>query len=150
MGQSCQNLRVRTTISTACQFYRLTCLTFFHFVRKYTRYITGLFSQEALVLTGILPASKPAQKLKILDTATGPGTLPLQIAGAYTEDGLAEDVEIVATDFSKGMIEILERRIGERGYGKVIKAEVMDAQVRAECCIVWLSVELNSFFCWSN
>ncbi|KAJ3050815.1 hypothetical protein HK097_008192 [Rhizophlyctis rosea] len=95
---------------------------------KYTRYITGLFSHEALVVTGLLPPSKPAQKLKILDTATGTGILPLQIVEEYTKAGLLEDLEIVATDFAEGMIELLEKRIAEKGYGGVIKTEVMDAQ----------------------
>ncbi|KAJ3045755.1 hypothetical protein HDV00_007881 [Rhizophlyctis rosea] len=95
---------------------------------KSTHKITSKFAYAALEITGILPASKHEQKIRILDTATGTGNLPLKVAEAYTAAGLADQVEVEASDFAPGMIEILNQRVKENGYEKIIKAEVADAQ----------------------
>ncbi|KAJ3038644.1 hypothetical protein HK097_003110 [Rhizophlyctis rosea] len=95
---------------------------------KSTRKVTGLFSYEALLASGVLPPQQHAQKLQILDTATGTGILPLQLAENYTAAGLASEVKVTATDFAPGMIDILDKRIQEKGFHEIIRTKVADAQ----------------------
>ena len=82
----------------------------------YDRYYTPFFTHyaaDALRLAGVTAHTR------VLDVATGPGTLALQAARM--------GANVVATDFSPGMIARLRAHIAEAGL-TAITAEVMDGQ----------------------
>jgi len=72
-----------------------------------------VYAVDALALTGMTRGTR------VLDVASGPGTLALEAARL--------GAEVVATDFSPGMIAQLRGRIAEAGLTN-ITAEVMDGQ----------------------
>ncbi|MGZ4707862.1 MAG: class I SAM-dependent methyltransferase [Acidimicrobiales bacterium] len=71
------------------------------------------YSREALRLLGVGPATR------LLDVAAGSGAVTLQ--------ALELGADVVATDFAPGMVELLSRRLAERGHANVA-VEVMDGQ----------------------
>ncbi|KAJ3288224.1 hypothetical protein HK104_008267 [Borealophlyctis nickersoniae] len=87
--------------------------------------ITVIYANGSLHLTGILPPTNTP--LRILDVATGSGILALQVAETYKAAGVHVDVD--ATDVAEGMVNILRRKIEEKGVAGMVKADVMDAQV---------------------
>jgi len=72
-----------------------------------------VYAADALALAGVTRGTR------VLDVASGPGTLALEAARL--------GAEVVATDFSPGMIAQLRGRIAEAGLTN-ITAEVMDGQ----------------------
>lgn len=72
-----------------------------------------VYAADALALTGMKRGTR------VLDVGSGPGTLALEAARL--------GAEVVATDFSPGMIAQLRGRIAEAGLTN-ITAEVMDGQ----------------------
>jgi ubiquinone/menaquinone biosynthesis C-methylase UbiE len=68
------------------------------------------------------------EALRLLEV--GPGTTLLDVgagSGAVTLQALKLGVDVVATDFAPGMVELLARRLAEEGRGDV-RVAVMDGQ----------------------
>jgi len=74
---------------------------------------TGQFAEDALRLVDLQPGEK------VIDVAAGTGALSLLAA--------RQGAEVLATDFSHGMIEVLRAKLVEEGI-EGVRAEVMDGQ----------------------
>lgn len=82
---------------------------------------TALFARDAVRLAGV------RRGMRVLDVAAGTGAAAFAAAEVGAEAGAGEPVTVLATDFSQGMLDILQANARSRGLHS-IEARLMDGQ----------------------
>jgi ubiquinone/menaquinone biosynthesis C-methylase UbiE len=93
-----------------------------------TQQVTSPCIIKLLEQVAVLPVTSSAGTIKVIDLASGPGTLSTLLGEAYSQAGCLEKVVALSTDFSSSMVEMAKRRFASRNWpSPQFSARTLDA-----------------------